>query len=84
MFIDVYALQQMCEMWCLKLQWESTKTPKSRHSFTLGNCTYNNKLYRLSNISVRQDATLVFSNLELPFSSPPHKQVEVKKKVVFI
>ena len=34
-------------------------------------------IYRLSNISVRQDATLVFSNLELPFSSPPHKLVEV-------
>ena len=34
-------------------------------------------LYRLSIISVRQDATLVFSNLELPFSSPPHKLVEV-------
>ena len=69
----------MCEMFCLQLQWESTRTPKSRHSFTLGNCTVciYCVLHRLSNISVRQDATLVFSNLQLPFSSPPHKLVEV-------
>ena len=34
-------------------------------------------IHRLSNIFARQDATLMFSKLPLPSSSPPHKLVEV-------